>query len=104
MIYINSLHVITQPLHKYRCSDCVLLHICDRTIFVLEKLPIESIDSQVSLRQRLSMMVSPPDSIAILQLMTKMTQAKVAIEVGVFTGLLFSLRDSSGYEKILLQL
>lgn len=41
---------------------------------------------QVSLRQRLSMMVSPPDSIAILQLMTKMTQAKVAIEVGVFTG------------------
>ena len=46
-------------------------------------------------------MVSPPDSIAILQLMTKMTQAKVAIEVGVFTGLFGILHLSCGLREIL---
>ena len=33
-------------------------------------------------------MTSPPDSIAVLQLLVKLTKAKTAIEVGVFTGFL----------------
>jgi len=32
-------------------------------------------------------MVSPPDSIAILQLMVKLASCKIAVEVGAFTGM-----------------
>ena len=41
---------------------------------------------QASLEHRRGMMVSPPDSIPILQLLLKLTKAKKVVEVGVFTG------------------
>ena len=36
--------------------------------------------------QQRSGMCSPPDSIPLLQMMVKLTQAKKIVEVGVFTG------------------
>lgn len=41
---------------------------------------------QDSLKFPRSLMLSPPDSVAILQLLLKLTCAKVAVEVGTFTG------------------
>lgn len=41
---------------------------------------------QESLKHSRGLMLSPPDSIAILQLLIKLTKARVAVEVGVFTG------------------
>ncbi len=37
------------------------------------------------MRQKRSGMCSPPDSIPLLQMMVKLTQAKKIVEVGVFT-------------------
>lgn len=44
---------------------------------------------QVSLLHQRGGMTSPPDSIAILQLLVKLSNAKTVIEVGVFTGMRF---------------
>ena len=41
---------------------------------------------QASLKHKRGLMVSPPDSIPILQLLLKLTNAKKVVEVGVFTG------------------
>ena len=41
---------------------------------------------QVSLKHSRGGMTSPPDSIAILQTLLKLTAANTAIEVGVYTG------------------
>ncbi len=41
---------------------------------------------QVSLKHPRAGMVSPPDSIAILQMLAKLVDAKKILEIGVFTG------------------
>ena len=60
----------------FRCDTgvarCLLAHRCA--------------DVQESLRHARAMMVSPPDSIAILQQLLRLTSANTAIEVGCFTG------------------
>lgn len=40
-------------------------------------------------------MLSPPDSIAILQLLLRLTSAKTAVEVGCFTGTLWAFPPPS---------
>lgn len=62
------------PLYEYLVASSVRPHA------QLEEL------QQVTLQHPRKGMLSPPDSIAILQMLAKLTSAKNIIEVGVFTG------------------
>ena len=50
------------------------------------------------MQQKRSGMCSPPDSIPLLQMMVKLTQAKKIVEVGVFTGDLTQHSSSLYYD------
>lgn len=69
-----------------RCMICRLK--CKCLLLLLQLVAVASVlfAPQVTLQHPRKGMLSPPDSIAILQMLAKLTSAKNIIEVGVFTG------------------